>query len=221
MGDQVKNNRNRNTALFLICAGVFLILQRLIGSFPVVAILIFLLGFYQLRTLGNRKGLIWIAIGLMFLLAEHLAAVISITLLSLAYFYYQSKKVQKQDYHIQKQNILGGLRLGDEPWVLRDTSIWFMFGEVHIDLSMALIEQKETTILLQGMIGDIDIRIPEELGVSVEAFSFLGPIDVHQEREHGIMNRIHWRSPNYETSNHKVKLLISYIVGDVDVKILG
>ncbi|MCR8645344.1 cell wall-active antibiotics response protein LiaF [Paenibacillus sp. N1-5-1-14] len=220
MEEQKKNYRNRNTALFLIGTGVFLIFSRLIGTFPMIAILIFLLGFYQLRTMGNRKGLTWIVIGLLFLLVEHMALVIFITLASLVYFYYQSKKVQKKNFHLHKQNILGGLRLGGDPYVLRDSSVWFMFGEVHIDLSMALIEQKETTILLQGMIGDIDIRVPEELGLSVEAFSFMGPIDVEEERENGLMNRIHYRSANYDTSANQVKVLISYIVGDIDVKIL-
>ena len=36
-----------------------------------------------------------------------------------------------------------------------------------MDLSLAILEQKETTVILQGVVGDIDIKVPEDIGVSV------------------------------------------------------
>jgi lia operon protein LiaF len=35
-----------------------------------------------------------------------------------------------------------------------------------------------------------------------------------------VLNKITWQSPNYDTCSNKVKLLVSYIVADVDVKII-
>jgi lia operon protein LiaF len=47
-----------------------------------------------------------------------------------------------------------------------------------------------------------------------------GQIEVELEKEAGMLNKITWQSPNYHTCTNKVKLIVSYIVADVDVKII-
>jgi lia operon protein LiaF len=98
--------------------------------------------------------------------------------------------------------------------------MWNLIGEIYIDLSLALPEQQETTLVLQGVLGDVDIIVPEDLGVSVTASVIVGQIDVAREKDTGVLNKIIWQSPNYETSDQKVKLIVSYLVGDIDIKIV-
>jgi len=221
MGDRNQNNRNRNTAYLLIGTGVYLLLEYTIGLYLMTAILLLVFGIYQMRVDHNRKGYLFVVIGIILLLIRDLTIVLAFVLMIGGYFYYQSRKVEKKPFVQKKHTIVDSIRWGNEPWVLKDSSVWFVFGEVNLDLSTAILEQEETTIIVQGVIGDIDIRIPEEIGVWVDASLAVGPIDVELHNEHGILSKVNWQSSNYATSTNRVKLIISFIVGDIDIKILN
>lgn len=213
-------NRNRNTAILLIGAGLFLLFGHWIGFFTVAALAIIWLGIHKLRTSGEKSGYVLLIIGVLMMLNSHLAIVIAIVLLSLGYFYIKSKQIHRDDTYVQKQSVLESIKWDREPWALKNMSMWCLVGEINMDLSVAFFEDKETTIVLQGVIGDVDIVVPDDFGLSVSASVLFGQVDVGQDKETGVMNKIMWTSPNYETSEHKLKLLVSYIVGDIDIRVL-
>ena len=140
MGEETKNNRNRNTALVLIGAGVFLLLDHTIGFFPIMAIILILLGIHRVRSRKERKGYVLIGIGAVILFGDHLTIMVSVVLISLGLFFIRSRQVHKDDTYIQKQKIVDSVRLGREPWILRNTSTWYLVGETYIDLSHAILE---------------------------------------------------------------------------------
>jgi lia operon protein LiaF len=213
-------NRKRNTAILLIAAGLFLLFGNLIGFFTVAALFIIWFAISKLRAGEDKAGYILLTIGILMLLSRHLSVIIAIILISLGYFYIKSKQIHKDGQYLQKQNFLESLKWNKDSWVLKSMSLWSVIGEINMDMSLALSEKEETTIILQGVIGDIDIIVPEELGVSVTASILFGQIDVSEQKEAGVMNKIVWQSSNYESSEHKVKIILSYIVGDIDIKVL-
>jgi lia operon protein LiaF len=220
MGEETKNNRSRNTALVLIGAGVFLLLDHTVGFFPIIAVILILLGIHRVRSRKERKGYVMMGIGAVILFGDYLTIVVSIVLISLGIFFIRSKQVHKDDTYIQKQKIVDSVRLGREPWILRNTSTWYLVGETYIDLSLAILEQKETTLILQGVVGDIDIKVPDDIGVSVTASMMFGQLQIAEQKETGVMNKVVWQSDNYQNCDHRVKLVLSFIVGDIKVKVL-
>ncbi|MNQ93324.1 hypothetical protein D3C85_1087850 [compost metagenome] len=220
MGEETKNNRSRNTALVLIGAGVFLLLEHTVGFFPILAVFLILLGVHRVHSRKERKGHVLIGIGAVILFGDHLTIAIAVVLISLGLFFIRSKQVHKDETYTQKQKIVDSVRLGREPWILRNTSTWYLVGETYIDLSLAILEQKETTVILQGVIGDIDIKVPDDIGVSVTSSVMFGQLHVAEQREAGVMNKVVWQSENYAYCDHRVKLVLSYIVGDIKVKVL-
>ncbi|NEW09833.1 cell wall-active antibiotics response protein [Paenibacillus sp. SYP-B3998] len=222
MGEKIKNNgnRNRNTALLLIGTGLFLLLDRMFGFFPILAIILILLGIHRLRSHRERKGYVLIGVGAVILFGDHITIVLSVVLISLGLFFIRSKRVHKDDSYIQKQKLVDSVRLGREPWILRNSSTWYIIGETYIDLSLAILEQRETTVILQGVVGDVDIKVPEDIGVSLNSSVTLGQIQIGSERDTGVMNKLVWESANFEQCDHRVKLVLSYIVGDINVKIM-
>ncbi|RTE11307.1 cell wall-active antibiotics response protein LiaF [Paenibacillus whitsoniae] len=220
MGEETKNNRSRNTALVLIAAGVFLLLDHIVGFFPILAILLILLGIHRVRSKKEYKGYVLIGAGAVILFGNHVTIVIAIVLISLGLFFIKSRQVYKDESYSQKQKIVDSVRLGREPWILRNNSTWYLVGETYIDLSLAILEQKETTVILQGVVGDIDIKVPDDIGVSVVSSVTFGQIQVAAERETGVMNKLTWQSNNYDYCDHRVKLVLSFIVGDIKVKVL-
>ncbi|MFP4976907.1 cell wall-active antibiotics response protein LiaF [Paenibacillus sp. CN-4] len=213
------DKRNRMIALGLIGLGLVMIFGRWIGFVTFVALLFLLAGIYR-TTKGNvKQGYTLLGIGAVLLLLDHLVLVLGICLVSLGLFFAKSKKLQKNNRFMQKQNFMSGFDWDRSPWVLYNMSAWHVLGEADLDLSLAMPEQKDSVMLFQGIFGDMDISLPEDYGVEIEAFVLFGSIEFGSQRDTGMMNRLNWRSANYETSEYKVKFVISYLMGDLDVRL--
>ncbi|MFC0215207.1 cell wall-active antibiotics response protein LiaF [Paenibacillus chartarius] len=215
-----KRKRNRNTALVLIGTGLFLLLQHKFGFFGLLAVALILLGIRDLRGRSAKRGYCFLGLGVFMLLGDKLSFLIAVVLIALGFFYIKSKRVHRDESFLQKQSLVDSIRWGQEPWILRNVSVWHFIGEFHMDLSLAILENKETTVVIQGVVGDVDIIVPDDIGVSVETSVTFGQIRAAHELESGLMNKLVWQSPNYRVSEHKVKLVVTYLVGDIDIKIL-
>ncbi|MDO3681082.1 cell wall-active antibiotics response protein LiaF [Paenibacillus ehimensis] len=216
----MNRKRNRNIALVLIGAGLFLLADNHLGFFTVLALFLLLLGVYKVRSGAERKGYIMMVIGLLLLAGGNFTLILAIILISLGFFYNKSRKIHRSEHHYRKQSVIDSIRWGREPWVLRNMSIWNVLGELQMDLTYAIHEQKETTIILQGVIADIDLIVPEDVGLSVTASVLFGQTSIGYDKEAGVLNKMVWQSPNYWTADRQVKLEISYIVADIDIKIV-
>jgi lia operon protein LiaF len=214
------DHRNRNIAIFLILAGLFLLVHNHMSFFTVIAIVLLLIGVKKIRSGSTRKGYVFLGIGTIIIIGGQISLVIAIVLMSLGFFYIKSKQLHRDDSYVQKQSLIESIRWGKDPWIVRNYAIWNIIGELVIDLTLAIHDQKETTLILQGVIADVDIVVPEGVGVSVQASVLLGQINAGPEKESGIANKIVWQSPDYEYCEQQVKIIIFYVIGDIDIKIV-
>lgn len=212
--------RNRNIALVLIGAGLFVLADKHLSFFTVAALFLLLIGVHKVRSGNERKGYVLMIIGLLLLVGGNLLMIAAIILISLGFFYNKMRKMHQDDRRVRKQSLIESIRWGREPWILRSMSIWNVLGELHMDLTYAIPEQKETTVILQGVIADIDLIVPEDVGLSVTASVLFGQTSIGYVKEAGVLNKMVWQSPNYRTADRQVKLEISYIVADIDIKIV-
>lgn len=218
---QPNYNRGRNTYLLFIGAGLFVLLSKVVATpATVISLFMVVLGGYCIRSGIPRKGYVLLIIGGFILVGSQFAVVLSLVLISLGYFYWKSRQMHGEAGAIQRTRIIESQKRNKEAWILRSLSLWCVIGELNLDFTLAIPEEPETTLMLQGMIGDIDLYIPEDMGVCVESSVLFGQVRVADEKESGTMNKIRWQSPHYETADTKVKLIVSYLVGDIDIKVL-
>lgn len=118
---------------------------------------------------------------------------------------------------MQKQSFSSRFDWDLSPWVMRSLSAWHVMGEADVDLSLAMAEDKETIMLFQGIFGDMDVHLSEDYGVEIEAFVLFGSIEFGSHRDTGMLNRLNWKSANYDISENKVKINVSYLMGDLDI----
>lgn len=221
MDERQLRNRSRNKYLIFIGAGLFVLLNKIVANpATVIAIFMVLLGIYSVRIGSQKKGYVLLGIGAFILVGSHFAIIVALILMSMGFFYLKSRKIHGGGDYLQKTKLIESLKRDREPWILRSMSLWYAVGELRLDFSLAIPEDKEITLVLQGIIGDIDIIIPEDMGLSVESSVVFGQLDVGMERESGTMNKIYWQSPNYGTAENRVKLIVSFIVGDIDIKVI-
>jgi len=215
------DTRKRFLAIGLIGFGLLLIFGKWLSFFTIVALFLLGFGIYKIRQGEQVKtGYILMAIGGGLILLDHFMLILAILMISLGYYYAKVRKTQPQGNYVQKQNITSSVRWDRDPWNLRNTSMWHVLGELDIDLSLAMMEGGYNVLMFQGIVGDVDLVIPEDYGVEIEAFVLFGQIDFSHDKETGMLNRLYWKSPNYETRDQKVKIIISYLVGDVDIRLL-
>lgn len=214
------DRRKRFLAIGLIGIGILMIFGKWLSFMTIVALFILGFGIYKVRQGEDVKtGYILMAVGGVFILLDHFMLVVAILMISLGFYYAKIRKNQPQGNIVQKQSITSSLRWDLDPWTLRNTCMWHMLGEIDIDLSLAIMEGSNHLLMFQGIVGDVDLTLSDDYGVEVEAFVLFGQIELGQERDTGIMNRVYWKSPNYESREHKVKIMLSYLVGDIDIKL--
>lgn len=214
------NQRHRNTALLLIGAGLFILLYNVIGAVTLIALSLIMAGVHRIRAYQDRKGFIIAIIGAVVIISSHFIIVLAALLLSLGFFYMKSKQMHQDGTYEQKHSLVESCKRDKEPWVLRNMSMWNIVGEMHLDLTLAMPEQEETTLVLQGILGDVDVIVPEDYGLHVSASVTFGKLTVMQQQEIGVLNKSEWKSPDYEQRETKIRLIIYYAVGDVDIKLI-
>ena len=204
-------------AFAIIIIGIIMLLNQHINLLTAAALILLTIGMVQVRKGDTHKGHRYLAIGGCLLLLGNLMIVFLIVLASLAYFYSKTKDASAWRCHAQTE-FLARYYWDQVPWTLRSMSLWHAIGEVNADLSLSIPEEKQTIILLQGVMGNVRLTLPEDYGVEIEASVMFGRISLNGEKDSGMMNKLIWRTPGYETSEHKAKFVISYIVGDLSIR---
>lgn len=164
--------RKRFLAIGLIGLGVLLIFGKWLSFFTIAALFFLVFGIYSVRR-GERvkTGYIFLAIGGGIILLDNFMLVLAILMISLGFYYAKIRKTQPQGNYVQKQNITSSVHWDRDPWSLRNTSMWHVLGELDIDLSLAIVEGQSNILMFQGIVGDVDLVVPEDYGVEIEALS--------------------------------------------------
>lgn len=117
-----------------------------------------------------------------------------------------------------RSSLFGDFYLTQGRYELNDLHIWHGIGDVKIDLSRALIPDEETLLIINGWIGDVTIYVPVDLPVSVTVEVKIGDIEVFGHRQGGLQRHAKITSKEYPQATRKVKIIVSLLIGDIDVR---
>ncbi|HEU5138670.1 MAG TPA: cell wall-active antibiotics response protein LiaF [Bacillales bacterium] len=148
----------------------------------------------------------------------------------------QTKTERNNDKHTEKQtesgstvifktpvyrsSLIGDFRLMNSRFELDDLNLSNFIGDVKIDLSKAIIPEGESTLVISGFIGDVDIYVPYDLDVSVSSSVTIGDIDVLGHKQGGFNRQVRLETKGFPEASRKVKISVSVFIGDVDVRFL-
>lgn len=113
---------------------------------------------------------------------------------------------------------IGELQMMKQPFDLNDLNISGFIGDIKIDLSKAMIPEGENTIVISGVIGNVDIYVPSDLEVAVSSAVFIGDINLIGSKKSGLSTKVYAESSDFSESKRRVKVSVSLFIGDVDVK---
>jgi lia operon protein LiaF len=115
------------------------------------------------------------------------------------------------------QKLLGSVdRHGD--WVVTDEEIWTFIADMDLDMTAAEITPGETQIRAFGFIGDIELSVPADVGVSIASTAFVSEVKLGSNKEERFIAPLRLETDGYKTAERKIRLESTFFVGEVKVR---
>ncbi|MGC5325843.1 cell wall-active antibiotics response protein LiaF [Brevibacillus sp. SYSU BS000544] len=130
----------------------------------------------------------------------------------------QTPPHQRSSVKDSRSSLIGDFHLTSGRFELNNLHIWHGVGDVVIDLSRALIQEEESFLIINGWIGSVTIYVPVDLPVSIAAEVTIGDMEIFGHRQGGLNRHVVMSAEQYDVAHRKVKIIVSLIVGDIDVK---
>ena len=112
------------------------------------------------------------------------------------------------------ENVFGDVRLNFKNKTIERFRASNVFGDFDLDFSQALL-QDHTTIQVSGVFGDINICLPPNVYLQVQADFVAGSSRILDEYQSGLLKKISFTTPESGKKQHTVQLKVSIIFGDI------
>ncbi len=117
-----------------------------------------------------------------------------------------------------KHSFVGDYTRGPGNWVLDDTQVRQGVGTVNLDLTQAIIPDREVHIDIVGYVGEASIYLPPGLPFKAECSLKVGDITLLDQKQSGTPRYVQYQSPDYDSATQKVHLTIHWKIGEISVR---
>jgi hypothetical protein len=102
-------------------------------------------------------------------------------------------------------------------WTPADEEFWLFIGDTKLDFTEAQLPVGETKIRINGLIGDVNVIAPADVGVAVMASGVFVDLRTPTDTADRFLSPAESVSPNYATAERKLRLSTTFVIGDIDV----
>ncbi|WP_261133586.1 cell wall-active antibiotics response protein LiaF [Bacillus sp. Marseille-Q3570] len=121
--------------------------------------------------------------------------------------------------NLLENNLFGRQQTPEHAYEWNDVNIQCGIGDTVIDLGNTVLPKGESTIVIRNLVGNIKILVPYEIDVSVAHSVIVGTSRIFEHYEPKMFNQcLSYQSAGYDQSHHKVKIITSMVIGDLEVK---
>jgi hypothetical protein len=114
-------------------------------------------------------------------------------------------------------HFVGDIVRGGE-WTVKNEEFYMFVGDVRLDMTRAQFPVGETTIYLNAFVADIDVSVPSDVAVSLSSTSFVAEAELNGQHVERFPSGVQMSTPDYTTAEHKLRLVTTCFVVDVNVK---
>lgn len=238
----------QNPLYIVVAIVIIIIVLSALGLF--LPFLLGAVGFWLYRNRSKKAGLVLMVIGGVLAVQQLSGVSVGGIVVALGLIYVGYKLIKSQDrqrpedvildeeepapqenrrehgpeFHWSKPSfsgsLVGTLRMINGPYDLDGLNVSYGVCDVKIDLSKAILPQGETTLVISALIGDVDIYVPYDLDVSVSTSVSAGNLEVLGTKQSGLNCHMEKTSPGFHSASRRVKISVSVLLGDVDVRYL-
>lgn len=114
--------------------------------------------------------------------------------------------------------VFGPIRRGGS-FTVADEEIYFLLGDVKLDLMEAEIPPGETVIRVYYVLGDIKMWVPEDIGVSLSSMAVVTEARLFGDKREGFFSHVELASDEYETFERRVRLEVVCFIADIRARL--
>ncbi len=103
-------------------------------------------------------------------------------------------------------------------WQARNEEIWLGVADVELDYSDATLPPGETKVTVYGFVGDVDMYVPSNVGVSVRVMGAINESELLGRKEETFFSPAEATSANYLTAESRIRVEMYSFVADIKVK---
>jgi predicted membrane protein len=104
-------------------------------------------------------------------------------------------------------------------WKAADEEIWLAMGDVTLDLTQAEIPSGETLIRVFAFIGDVRVRVPDSVGISVTAMSGISTVRGFGAKRESFVVPLQMVSEGYGAAERRLRLEVTAFIAEVKVTV--
>jgi len=174
-----------------------------------------------MRNWSVTAGIVVIVVGLLFLISAltgfnvwGLICPVALILIGVALIV-RTRRVDSETGFSVK--VIGDIRRrGGE--FLQDQEIWVGIADVDFSPAEADIPAGETRLRLLGFVGDIDLHIPQGVGLSIASLAFVTDAKILGDKTSNIITPFEYASPGYAEAERRIRLEATFFVADITVR---
>ncbi|THE09098.1 cell wall-active antibiotics response protein [Bacillus timonensis] len=136
----------------------------------------------------------------------------------------ESQKSSAQEPILKRQplfcnNIFGQQKTPEYVYEWNDVNIQSGIGDTIIDLSYTVLPKGESVIFVRNVIGNVQVFVPYEIEVKVHHSVLYGATTIFENHDAKTLNQtLHYQTEQYDYAEHKLKIITTVGVGDLEVK---
>ncbi len=116
-----------------------------------------------------------------------------------------------------QQKLLGDIHRSGA-WQVTNEEFWIGVGDVDLDMLNADIPDGETKLRVFGFVGDVEMLMPSNVGISVNCMGVITDVKIMGKEQTTFLSPFHLVSDDYMTAERKVLIETSFFVGEIKIR---
>jgi lia operon protein LiaF len=165
-------------------------------------------------------GLVLIVLGVLFIISRFLHisawALIWPLLLIIIGIWIIFREKQAEEGSGFEFKLLGDISR-EGKWNLQTEEFKVLIGDINLDLMQADIPDGETLLTMHWFVGDVELKIPRDVGISLSSGGLVVDTYVFGEKEEKFFGTVQKNSSNYGKAKKQIRVKANCFVGDIKV----
>ena len=115
------------------------------------------------------------------------------------------------------QRFIGDIKRSG-PVRVQDEEMFLLIGDIDLDLRDAIWPEGETRLRIMGFVGEAEIRVPENVGVSLSSTALVSSVRWHDRKEEDLFLPLQIESEGYAEAHQRLRLEVIHLVAEIEVR---
>jgi lia operon protein LiaF len=106
-------------------------------------------------------------------------------------------------------------------WTVRPEEMWYFIADTDLDFTKADVPPGETILRLIGFIGEVNLTVPVDVGLTVRSSAFVTSLkEAGLPEEDTVFGTADWQSPDFKATERRVGVEITSFISEIKIRVV-